>query len=421
MNKFINLTNIGMKRNIHLLMQQCLEYMTDKGYSAVYMKMVRSMWKRCLIPYMELHGISDYTPEVGKNLLQELFSTSEHCQLWHDSQQRYIRFLDDYLTLGYIRCRYDAKTTEYGLEGKFGVQVKDFIEYKRQQGLSDSSMVIYTSGMVTFYKYCINHGVTDVQDLSLDFLYGYISSHSRVRITCLRLFMTYLYDTNALPINFALVIGQIPKREYKKIPAIYTKEEIEKIERSVNRNSHAGKRNYAMLLLASRLGMRAEDIAQLQLTDIKWDKGVIEFSQHKTEKMISLPLLADVGNAIVDYIKYARPKEYKPTGKVFLRAQAPFDEVVSSRIVCNVVRAIINRSGIMTRGRKKGAHSMRHSLATNLLGNGVLLPTISSILGHSSTDSTKHYLGTDITTIMKCALPVTPVDQSFYDNEYLYL
>ena len=409
-----------MKRDIHLLMQQCFKHMVDKGYSKLYLKQVRSMWKRCLVPYMELHGISEYSPEVGKSLLQELFSTSEHCKLWHDSQQRYIRFLDDYLTLGYIRCRYDAKTTEYGLDGEFGQYVRDFIDHKRRQGLSVHSIETYTSGLVTFYKYCIERRVTDVKEISLDLLYDYISSHSRARITCFRLFLAYLYDNDVLPVNFALIIDQIPKREYKKIPATYTREEIDKIEQSVNRNNNVGKRNYAMFLLASRLGMRSEDIAQLQLTYIKWDKGIIEFTQHKTEKILTLPLLTDVGNAIVDYIRYARPKEYRPTGKVFLRAQAPFDEAVSSKIVCNVVRAIIRRSKVHTGDRQKGAHSMRHSLATNLLGNGALLPTISSILGHSSTDSTKHYLGTDITTIMKSALPVAPVELAFY-NKNLYL
>ena len=409
-----------MKRDIHLLMQQCSKYMADKGYSDAYAKQVRSMWQRCLVPYMELHGISDYTPEVGRALLQELFSTSEYCKLWHDSQRRYIRFLDDYLTFGHIRCRFDSKSTHYELDGEYGKLVKDFIAYKRCQGLSGHSIKMYTSGMVTFYKYSIEQGVTHVKDYSLDFLYGYITSHSRARITCVRLLLAYLYDNSILPINYAIIISQIPKREYKKIPATYTMEEIGRIEQSVNRNNKVGKRNYAMLLLASRLGMRSEDIAHLRLTDIKWDKGIIEFTQHKTEKMITLPLLTEVGNAIVDYIKYARPKEYRPSGNVFLRAQAPYDEEVSSRIVCNVVRAIITRSKVKIGDRKKGAHSMRHSLATNLLGDGVLLPTISSILGHSSTDSTKHYLGMDITSMMKSAVPVPPVDQTFYDKN-LYL
>lgn len=166
-----------------------------------------------------------------------------------------------------------------------------------------------------------------------------------------------------------------------------------------------------MLLLASRLGLRASDIASLRFSDIDWDKDTITLIMQKTGKVIELPLLADVGNAIIDYLQHGRPKS--ELQNVFLSSRAPY-VAATSCMVCNAIRTIICDSGVDITNKHHGPHSLRHSLASAMLEEGTTIPVISETLGHRSTETTMTYLKIDMKSIVKCALPVPPVSDGFY-------
>jgi integrase len=119
-----------------------------------------------------------------------------------------------------------------------------------------------------------------------------------------------------------------------------------------------------MVLLASRLGLRASDIAGLQFSDIDWDRNTITITMQKTEKVIELPLLADVGNAIIDYLRHGRRNP--PLQNVFISERAPY-VAATPEMVSNAIRAIVIRSGVDTSSRHHGPHSLRHSLASAML------------------------------------------------------
>ena len=173
------------------------------------------------------------------------------------------------------------------------------------------------------------------------------------------------------------------------------------IESSVNQSTSVGKRDYAMLLLATRLGLRSSDIAGLQFSNLDWDRNIIRLIQYKTKREIELPLLKDVGEAIINYVKYGRPSS--SSKQIFLSSLAPYNPV-NGAVVSLSVRKIISHSKIDTTDRKKGPHAMRHTLASQLLRNGVSLPVISETLGHKSTQTTMSYLRIDIDGLMKCTL-----------------
>ncbi len=146
------------------------------------------------------------------------------------------------------------------------------------------------------------------------------------------------------------------------------------VENSVSRSSGVGKRNYAMVLLASRLGLRASDIAGLRFSNIDWDRSTITLVMQKTGKAIELPLLADVGNAIIDYLQNGRPRSALQS--VFLSGRAPYVAATKS-MVCSAINAIICKSGIDVTAKHHGPHSLRHSLASAMLENGTMMPVIS--------------------------------------------
>ena len=180
-----------------------------------------------------------------------------------------------------------------------------------------------------------------------------------------------------------------------------------------DRSHPQGKRDYAMILLATRYGLRVSDIIGLRFTNIDWERNLLKVNQVKTSKQVSLPLSEEVGSALIDYIKHGRPDVESPF--VFLTAHAPYKEL-SSNILSGNIMSWIHYAGIDSTNKKAGAHAMRHSLATNLLGANETLPVISEILGHSTTESTSVYLRVSYDQLRMCALDVPFVLSTFYDN-----
>jgi integrase len=237
-------------------------------------------------------------------------------------------------------------------------------------------------------------------------------------IMTIRVFIRYLCGRGLLPENSVSKWMSLMTIRYvhtPKIPSVYTQEEVESMFSSIDRAHPQGKRDYAMVLLAARYGLRSSDIIGLRFSNLNWEHNRISVIQQKTGKSVSLPLSEEVGNAIIEYIKYGRPVVDLPY--VFITAQAPYKELSGSTLGKNIMEWM-RASGINTAGRKHGPHALRHSLATNLLKSQESLPVISSILGHSSTDSTMVYLRVDISLLRQCALDVPFVSSTFYSNLY---
>jgi integrase len=201
----------------------------------------------------------------------------------------------------------------------------------------------------------------------------------------------------------------VPKIRYSKkakIPSAYTKNEVEHMISCIDRGNPKGKRDYALILLAARLGLRASDIASLTFSSLKWDKNIIEVVQQKTGEPVVLPLLNDVGEALIDYIRYSRPKSDEPF--VFLKLNAPND-VMRAKSIHTVVHTRLKSAGIkIPQGKKHGPHALRHSLASALLENDVPMPVITETLGHTDTDSTSIYMKINISKLRECAVEVPP-------------
>jgi integrase len=149
----------------------------------------------------------------------------------------------------------------------------------------------------------------------------------------------------------------------------------------------------------------------LRFSNIDWEKNEICLHQCKTGNPVILPLLSDIGNAIIDYLKHGRFQS--TSGQVFLSARAPYVPATKS-MVCSAIRDIIQHCGVSTEKRHHGPHSLRHSLASRLLENSVPIHVISETLGHATTETTMSYLRIDVSSLMKCSLAVPPVDESFY-------
>ena len=186
------------------------------------------------------------------------------------------------------------------------------------------------------------------------------------------------------------------------------------MEKSIEQSSAVGKRDYAIFMLAARLGLRASDIYSMRWDNIDWDSSKIVLYQHKTKQPIELPLLTDVGEALVTYARDARPKSNQ--AEIFLTCHAPY-RALTTISVNGIISRIILGSGVDVNQRRFGTHSLRHTLASNMLKAGSGLPTISSVLGHESTETTMAYLRIDTDKLRELALDVPLVGENFYKEE----
>ena len=184
------------------------------------------------------------------------------------------------------------------------------------------------------------------------------------------------------------------------MPRYLPSSDVERIIEACNPSTLVGARDRAILLLLSRLALRAGDIVVLQLTDINWDEASLRFVG-KGRREAQLPLSQEVGDAILTYLQLrgTRPG----VDALFLSTRAPMDRPLSSVTVSAIVARAIKRAGVATPSR--GAHLLRHSAATEMLRQGMSLDGIGAILRHRSVETTAHYAKVDLALLREVALP----------------
>jgi integrase len=185
------------------------------------------------------------------------------------------------------------------------------------------------------------------------------------------------------------------------LPTIWQSSEIDALLAVVDRSTASGKRDYAILLFALRLGLRVCDIRSLCLDDLQWERSRIEIVQQKTGKSLLLPLLPEIGEAIIDYLRHARPSV--AFREVFLRHDAPFTPFPAGANFYNQLQRYRRKANLPPKPRT-GMHSLRHTMATRMLQGGTSLVEIASILGHTSVDATRRYLRVDLDSLRQVAL-----------------
>lgn len=194
-------------------------------------------------------------------------------------------------------------------------------------------------------------------------------------------------------------------RVYREMPvqSYVTDAELDMILAQIDRDTVLGKRNYAIILIASTTGLRAVDLIHLKLSDIDWHKGEIHIRQEKTGRSVALPLVTSAGEALRDYILNARPRSVYP--EVFLRTYPPLCPMTDASSIGDMFRKLQKKAGIQRQAFDgKGFHGLRRRLAKKLLVTGTPLTTVSQILGHTEPDSARQYLSLDSSNLKECAL-----------------
>lgn len=288
--------------------------------------------------------------------------------------------------------------------------VLSFSEYLSEVGRSPQTIDNYMRSAMRFLDHLEKQGLAQLKDLSVELLHSYTSTlvgYNRATIKTnlgpVRIFLRFLFRNEYIAQDLSRFVGKVPVRTQTRIPSIWTKEEVLKLLAAIDRGNPSGKRDYAIILLVARLGIRVGDVNNLKFENIDWRKNSISFVQNKTGNRVTLPLLKDVGWAIIDYVKNGRPQIDSPY--IFLTHIPPFKNYADDNHLHATIQKYLSLTDIQNQPRKKrGMHSLRHTLANRLQENRESYHTISSALGHTSPDSAAVYVKTDIELLRECAL-----------------
>ena len=330
--------------------------------------------------------------------------------------RRPVVLMADALAGGAVEADRRVVPPKDGCPAKFRPLRDDYLASCRRRGNAEATVATKDKAVSRFLAYLDDAGAGDLAALGVQELSGFFLHQRHLRRKTITSARSCLADF----LDFLAVAGQTPRSladrlppqrhvRHESDPHRWTADEVRALLAGIDRQSATGKRDYAMILATARLGLRISDLRHLELGDLDWRAKQITIVQHKTGRPLSLPLLDDVGWAVIDYVRGGRPETACP--KVFVKHRHPFDTFgcassVASRLARHAARAGID----LPPGEVCGMHSLRGALAVAMIGNGTPMPVVSAVLGHASSDTTQaYYLRFDVERLRCCALDVEDV------------
>lgn len=386
-------------------------YMVSLGYTPYTLRHYRQAWN-ALKNLAHARGEIYFTKELGFELLREHYHVEPYdanLSEYKSVVRRSVMLLLEYQISGTIAKRIpkcDGKfTAEYEEVGE--KYISFLCESQQLKGGTISNHRLYLRKAFDFF---VAHGIKSISYVDIDCINvylktfaGYSKSYINTVVHSLEHFFEFAFKEGYITTEFCFPKVSVYKD--RKVPGYYSAEEICKILDAVDRANPLGKRNYAMIILGARYGLRISDIKALKLSDVDFVNNSINIIQQKTGKPLTLDLLPDVGWAIIDYLQYGRPKVDYPA--IFLRHTHPYAPFASGEAMQYMIRQYALAAGVRKNGSERCSfHMLRYSLASDLLLQNVSLTTISGILGHSELNVTTTYTQLDVPQLKACALEV---------------
>ncbi|WP_449354697.1 site-specific integrase [Virgibacillus natechei] len=400
------------KKPLDELIHDLEKEMLRLGYSQGTMQFYRRRWQM-LLQFAQDRGETYYSERLGIDFIEKHFQILEKdfertLSQPETQELRVIRMIGNFqLHRTILRRHYKHKeilTEPYYIELSHR-----FKQYCENQNYSKVTIDHYVKQSERFMDYLVSQSVTVCKDINLTLINDYIKTLAGYtyktveQVICsIRAFFRFLLEVGETDKDFASKTPMVQARKQTRIPSVWTKDELEKLIAVIDKGSPKGKRDYAIILMASVLGLRCTDIKNLKMEHFRWEEKQLVFTQSKTREPLSLPLTPEVGWAVIDYLKYGRPNIESPY--LFVKHMAPFGPFSEADHLNQLISRYMEQARIPKSKKRRGMHSLRHTMASMLLEKETPLSTISDILGHVDTNSTAVYLKTDIEKLKECAL-----------------
>jgi site-specific recombinase XerD len=283
----------------------------------------------------------------------------------------------------------------------------DFERYLSQErGLSMATRVNYRPFIRQFLSERFGHQPIHFARLQAPDIIQFVRNHARqmspkragLMVSALRSFLRYLRHRGDITTNLAACVPTVANWQFSSLPKFLQPHQVQQVLNQCDRRTSKGRRDYAILLLLARLGLRACEIVALTLDDTHWERGEITI-RGKGSRLTRMPLPPDVGKAIAAYLQKDRPACL--TRRLFIRLQAPRRGFANSEAISTIVARVLKKAGIDS--PYTGAHLFRHTLATQMLRQGASLADIAQLLRHQSFNTTTLYAKVDLTALQTLA------------------
>ncbi|MBW1677696.1 MAG: tyrosine-type recombinase/integrase [Deltaproteobacteria bacterium] len=384
---------------------------TIKSYQRLYQKLLR---------YADERQIHHHSLEVCHRWLRDslgiepalVVRRNEHTYKRNSYLPiRVCQCLTEWQLHGCLALKKQGKLAALELPRQFKEACDSYATFCCEAGYSERGTYTRLNRIKRMLLFFDQHGVSSMQSITAvrisEFFRSQIELDSRTVATMLtasRVFFRHLYRKGFTQKDLSEKLPVVKANRKFRLPRIWKQEDVLSVLNSIDRGNPVGKRDYAIMMLVTRYGLRSADVKTLKLSDLRWSENMIELVQSKTRNPLRLPLLRDVGWAIIDYLQNGRPHSEYP--EVFLTCTVPIRPFGLNSCALNAILAKrVQQAAVRISSEvPKGMHSLRHTLASVMLANDVELPVISSVLGHVTSEATGVYLHTDIARLRECAL-----------------
>ena len=397
---------LDFKTQIKTIRKEGLEL----GFAKATMDEYQYIWKQYILWHGNdnfIYNENDYSKFLLEHYNFDVSTYSNKSKSRHQELMRSKRILDDwdsYKSFMFKRALPKPKYVDYPDDWNYILE--DYLNYcKDVRCNAISSVKIKRDYLIRLLSYFYQHKIDNLSTLTSNDINGFINNvidkgdRSKGRyFYILKGFLEFLFIENILINDLSIYVPSIRKTKNKRIPTYLKYDKVEELLESIPKIRKVEIRDYAIILLAARLGLRISDILNIKLKDIDWKDYKLIVIQPKTKNVNILPLSKEIGWTLIDYITKARPKcdnEY-----LFVKMKYPFAKMTNF----NNFNKYFDK--IDVNANKKGIHTLRHSLATNMLNDDIPLITIASTLGDSMETTSSTYLKVDYKNLLKCHMEV---------------
>jgi len=381
------------------------------GYKPSTLVWYRGCWRR-LERYFAFRGVQGFSLDVAMAWVDEA------CGGFFEKEQagtlkatdvylfRVAAMLDDFAVHGSVLRRYSRSVTK--LSAEQADILARFRAWLRADGCAVSTVRAYGTLAGEFLAFTGTRGGLGRLDggvlgAFVQTLAGYQPKTVEHKLCAVRSLLRFAAADGLID---EAVLGRVPavrSVRQARVPSVWDPADVAKVLEAIDRGNPSGKRDYAIVLLICRLGLRAVDVTRLRFADLDWLGNQLSVVQAKTGRRVDLPLLKDVGWAIIDYVRDGRPRSDCP--QVFLRHTAPIGPFSDQDHLHQILVKHARAAHVpLDEQRRHGMHSLRHTLATRLMEDGTPVERIADILGHQSVQSTGVYLKSSLRLLAQCAL-----------------
>ena len=364
--------------------------------------------------YVHLHIVADLSRWLRRRRLDA--GDVDECTVERYLQSRQ-RFVDTYRGASFVPYKFlgmlrDRRIVTHKkvpiVVDPREIVVDAFRQYLSQErGLSVSTQCNYTRFAHQFLRERFGRGSLELSALSATDVTGFIRRHAHERsarsaqhiVGSLRAFLRYLRYRGEITTDLAACVPTVANWSLSTLPKFLQPGQVQQVLDHCDRHSAVGLRNYAILVLLARLGLRACEVVAMTLDDIDWE-GAHLMVRGKGGQRVQMPLSAEVGHAIAAYLRKGRPR--CTSRRLFIREHAPRVGFANSCAVSTLVQRALADAGVDS--PHTGAYVFRHSLATEMLRQGASLGEIGQLLRHAHPDTTQIYAKVDVCALRPLAL-----------------